>query len=109
MAGIEPVTDREGEEMSPGSMEGWTEEPKEHEAMKLVNVFDTLSRHSHPAHGDEEELMSLSHALCVASPVLSRLRMTTFVNYPPTPLELVVLPERSLDLRIVFKSIGFRF
>lgn len=32
------------EEKPPNPMEGMTEEQKEHEAMKLVNMFDKLSR-----------------------------------------------------------------
>ncbi|XP_048216947.1 synembryn-A isoform X2 [Perognathus longimembris pacificus] len=41
---INPVTGRV-EEKPPNPMEGMTEEQKEHEAMKLVNMFDKLSRH----------------------------------------------------------------
>ncbi|XP_014394681.1 PREDICTED: synembryn-A [Myotis brandtii] len=41
---INPVTGRV-EEKPPNPMEGMTEEQKEHEAMKLVNMFDRLSRH----------------------------------------------------------------
>lgn len=33
------------EEKPPNPMEGMTEEQKEHEAMKLVNMFDKLSRY----------------------------------------------------------------
>lgn len=33
------------EEEPPNPMEGMTEEQKEHEAMKLVNMFDKLSRY----------------------------------------------------------------
>lgn len=33
------------EEKLPNPMEGMTEEQKEHEAMKLVNMFDKLSRY----------------------------------------------------------------
>ena len=33
------------EEKAPNPMEGMTEEQKEHEAMKLVNMFDKLSRY----------------------------------------------------------------
>uniref|UniRef100_H0Z934 Synembryn n=1 Tax=Taeniopygia guttata TaxID=59729 RepID=H0Z934_TAEGU len=40
---INPVTGRV-EEKLPNPMEGMTEEQKEHEAMKLVNMFDKLSR-----------------------------------------------------------------
>ncbi|XP_028841949.1 chaperone Ric-8A isoform X1 [Denticeps clupeoides] len=40
---INPVTGRVEEEQ-PNPMEGMTEEQKEHEAMKLVNMFDKLSR-----------------------------------------------------------------
>lgn len=40
---INPVTGRV-EEKPPNPMEGMTEEQKEHEAMKLVNMFDKLSR-----------------------------------------------------------------
>ncbi|KAM5318798.1 chaperone Ric-8A isoform 2-T2 [Glossophaga mutica] len=43
-ASINPVTGRV-EEKLPNPMEGMTEEQKEHEAMKLVNMFDKLSRH----------------------------------------------------------------
>ncbi|XP_037694210.1 synembryn-A isoform X2 [Choloepus didactylus] len=43
-ASINPVTGRM-EEKPPNPMEGMTEEQKEHEAMKLVNMFDKLSRH----------------------------------------------------------------
>ncbi|XP_006877054.1 PREDICTED: synembryn-A isoform X2 [Chrysochloris asiatica] len=43
-ASINPVTGRV-EEKPPNPMEGMTEEQKEHEAMKLVNMFDRLSRH----------------------------------------------------------------
>ncbi|XP_057582487.1 synembryn-A isoform X2 [Hippopotamus amphibius kiboko] len=43
-ASINPVTGRV-EEKPPNPMEGMTEEQKEHEAMKLVNMFDKLSRH----------------------------------------------------------------
>ncbi|KAF6105950.1 RIC8 guanine nucleotide exchange factor A [Phyllostomus discolor] len=43
-ASINPVTGRV-EEKLPSPMEGMTEEQKEHEAMKLVNMFDRLSRH----------------------------------------------------------------
>ncbi|XP_054432779.1 synembryn-A [Pteronotus mesoamericanus] len=43
-ASINPVTGRV-EEKLPNPMEGMTEEQKEHEAMKLVNMFDRLSRH----------------------------------------------------------------
>ncbi|NIG60344.1 synembryn-A isoform X2 [Pontoporia blainvillei] len=42
-ASINPVTGRV-EEKPPNPMEGMTEEQKEHEAMKLVNMFDKLSR-----------------------------------------------------------------
>ncbi|XP_053418090.1 synembryn-A isoform X2 [Nycticebus coucang] len=42
-ASINPVTGRV-EEKLPNPMEGMTEEQKEHEAMKLVNMFDKLSR-----------------------------------------------------------------
>ncbi|XP_039732883.1 chaperone Ric-8A isoform X2 [Pteropus medius] len=41
---INPVTGRV-EEKPPNPMDGMTEEQKEHEAMKLVNMFDKLSRH----------------------------------------------------------------
>lgn len=34
------------EEKPPNPMEGMTEEQKEHEAMKLVNMFDRLSRYA---------------------------------------------------------------
>lgn len=40
---INPVTGRV-EEKLPNPMEGMTEEQKEYEAMKLVNMFDKLSR-----------------------------------------------------------------
>uniref|UniRef100_A0A4W4H387 Synembryn n=1 Tax=Electrophorus electricus TaxID=8005 RepID=A0A4W4H387_ELEEL len=40
---INPVTGRVEDEQ-PNPMEGMTEEQKEHEAMKLVNMFDKLSR-----------------------------------------------------------------
>lgn len=40
---INPVTGRV-EEKPPNPMEGMTEEQKEHEAMKLVTMFDRLSR-----------------------------------------------------------------
>lgn len=40
---IDPVTGRV-EEKPPNPMDGMTEEQKEHEAMKLVNMFDKLSR-----------------------------------------------------------------
>lgn len=40
---INPVTGRVEEEQ-PNSMEGMTDEQKEYEAMKLVNMFDKLSR-----------------------------------------------------------------
>ncbi|XP_076971314.1 chaperone Ric-8A [Tamandua tetradactyla] len=43
-ASINPVTGRM-EEKPPNPMEGMTEEQKEHEAMKLVGMFDRLSRH----------------------------------------------------------------
>ncbi|XP_016049533.2 synembryn-A isoform X2 [Erinaceus europaeus] len=43
-ASINPVTGRV-EEKPPNPTEGMTEEQKEHEAMKLVNMFDKLSRH----------------------------------------------------------------
>ncbi|XP_004717215.1 synembryn-A [Echinops telfairi] len=43
-ASINPVTGRV-EEKPPNPMEGMTEEQKEHEAVKLVNMFDRLSRH----------------------------------------------------------------
>nr|KAF6343575.1 RIC8 guanine nucleotide exchange factor A [Pipistrellus kuhlii] len=43
-ASINPVTGRV-EEKPPNPMEGMTEEQKEHEAMKLVTMFDRLSRH----------------------------------------------------------------
>ncbi|XP_017376472.1 synembryn-A isoform X1 [Cebus imitator] len=42
-ASINPVTGRV-EEKPPNPMEGMTEEQKEHEAMKLVTMFDRLSR-----------------------------------------------------------------
>ncbi|XP_007982587.3 chaperone Ric-8A isoform X2 [Chlorocebus sabaeus] len=42
-ASINPVTGRV-EEKPPNPMEGMTEEQKEHEAMKLVTMFDKLSR-----------------------------------------------------------------
>ncbi|XP_023580135.1 synembryn-A isoform X1 [Trichechus manatus latirostris] len=42
-ASINPVTGRV-EEKPPNPMDGMTEEQKEHEAMKLVNMFDKLSR-----------------------------------------------------------------
>lgn len=41
---INPVTGRV-EEKLPNPMEGMTEEQKEYEAMKLVNMFDKLSRY----------------------------------------------------------------
>lgn len=40
---INPVTGRVEEEQ-PNPMDGMTEEQKEYEAMKLVNMFDKLSR-----------------------------------------------------------------
>lgn len=44
LCSINPVTGRV-EEKLPNPMEGMTEEQKEHEAMKLVNMFDKLSRY----------------------------------------------------------------
>lgn len=47
------------EEKPPNPMEGMTEEQKEHEAMKLVNMFDKLSRYvacqGGPRAGTEED------------------------------------------------------
>lgn len=43
LARINPVTGRVEDEQ-PNPMEGMTEEQKELEAMKLVNMFDKLSR-----------------------------------------------------------------
>ncbi|XP_007947503.1 synembryn-A [Orycteropus afer afer] len=65
-ASINPVTGRV-EEKPPNPMEGMTEEQKEHEAMKLVNMFDRLSRHrviqpmGMSPHG---HLTSLQDAMC---------------------------------------------
>lgn len=43
LCSINPVTGRVEEEQ-PNPMEGMTDEQKEYEAMKLVNMFDKLSR-----------------------------------------------------------------
>ena len=51
------------EEKPPNPMEGMTEEQKEHEAMKLVNMFDKLSRcvawHGGPGPGQRRTTLSL--------------------------------------------------
>ncbi|XP_037373205.1 synembryn-A [Talpa occidentalis] len=65
-ASINPVTGRV-EEKPPNPMEGMTEEQKEHEAMKLVNMFDKLSRHrviQPMGMSPRGQLTSLQDALC---------------------------------------------
>ncbi|XP_072826808.1 chaperone Ric-8A isoform X1 [Vicugna pacos] len=65
-ASINPVTGRV-EEKPPNPMEGMTEEQKEHEAMKLVNMFDKLSRHrviQPMGMSPQGQLTSLQHAMC---------------------------------------------
>uniref|UniRef100_A0A8C2RXZ7 Synembryn n=1 Tax=Capra hircus TaxID=9925 RepID=A0A8C2RXZ7_CAPHI len=63
---INPVTGRV-EEKPPNPMEGMTEEQKEHEAMKLVNMFDKLSRHrviQPMGMSPRGQLTSLQDAMC---------------------------------------------
>lgn len=60
-ARINPVTGRV-EEKPPNPTEGMTEEQKEHEAVKLVNMFDKLSRCGRG--GAEEEVGSTRPASC---------------------------------------------
>lgn len=79
---INPVTGRV-EEKPPNPMEGMTEEQKEHEAMKLVTMFDRLSRCvsgrratscPEPRRRGQRRprvLASLCYS-CLASPVLDR-------------------------------------
>ncbi|XP_006893250.1 PREDICTED: synembryn-A isoform X2 [Elephantulus edwardii] len=65
-ASINPVTGRV-EEKPPNPMEGMTEEQKEHEAMKLVNMFDRLSRHrviQPMGMSPGGQLTSLQEAMC---------------------------------------------
>uniref|UniRef100_A0A673T5J5 Synembryn n=1 Tax=Suricata suricatta TaxID=37032 RepID=A0A673T5J5_SURSU len=65
-ASINPVTGRVEEE-PPNPMEGMTEEQKEHEAMKLVNMFDKLSRHrviQPMGMSPRGQLTSLQDAIC---------------------------------------------
>ncbi|XP_049637101.1 synembryn-A isoform X2 [Suncus etruscus] len=65
-ASINPVTGRV-EEKPPNPMEGMTEEQKEHEAMKLVNMFDKLSRHrviQPMGMSPQGQLTPLQDALC---------------------------------------------
>lgn len=65
-ASINPVTGRV-EEKPPNPMEGMTEEQKEHEAMKLVNMFDKLSRHrviQPMGMSPKGHLTSLQDAMC---------------------------------------------
>ncbi|XP_045871029.1 synembryn-A isoform X1 [Meles meles] len=65
-ASINPVTGRV-EEKSPNPMEGMTEEQKEHEAVKLVNMFDKLSRHrviQPMGMSPRGQLTSLQDAIC---------------------------------------------
>uniref|UniRef100_F1RGD0 Synembryn n=1 Tax=Sus scrofa TaxID=9823 RepID=F1RGD0_PIG len=65
-ASINPVTGRV-EEKPPNPMEGMTEEQKEHEAMKLVNMFDKLSRHrviQPMGMSPRGQLTSLQDAMC---------------------------------------------
>uniref|UniRef100_A0A8C0TKZ4 Synembryn n=1 Tax=Canis lupus familiaris TaxID=9615 RepID=A0A8C0TKZ4_CANLF len=65
-ASINPVTGRV-EEKPPNPMEGMTEEQKEHEAMKLVNMFDKLSRHrviQPMGMSPRGQLTSLQDAIC---------------------------------------------
>ncbi|KFO38530.1 synembryn-A isoform X1 [Fukomys damarensis] len=65
-ASINPVTGRV-EEKPPNPMEGMTEEQKEHEAMKLVNMFDKLSRHrviQPMGMSPQGHLTSLQDAMC---------------------------------------------
>ncbi|XP_054997686.1 synembryn-A isoform X2 [Sorex araneus] len=65
-ASINPVTGRV-EEKPPNPMEGMTEEQKEHEAMKLVNMFDRLSRHrviQPMGMSPQGQLTSLQDAMC---------------------------------------------
>ncbi|XP_036076177.1 synembryn-A isoform X3 [Rousettus aegyptiacus] len=63
---IDPVTGRV-EEKPPNPMDGMTEEQKEHEAMKLVNMFDKLSRHrviQPMGVSPRGQLTSLQDAMC---------------------------------------------
>ncbi|KAG8515723.1 Synembryn-A [Galemys pyrenaicus] len=65
-ASINPVTGRV-EEKPPNPMEGMTEEQKEYEAMKLVNMFDKLSRHrviQPVGMSPRGQLTSLQDAMC---------------------------------------------
>ncbi|XP_055271067.1 synembryn-A isoform X2 [Moschus berezovskii] len=65
-ASINPVTGRV-EEKPPNPTEGMTEEQKEHEAMKLVNMFDKLSRHrviQPMGMSPRGQLTSLQDAMC---------------------------------------------
>ncbi|XP_069909406.1 synembryn-A [Oryctolagus cuniculus] len=65
-ASINPVTGRV-EEKPPNPMEGMTDEQKEHEAMKLVNMFDKLSRQKviQPmGMSPQGHLTSLQEAMC---------------------------------------------
>ncbi|XP_073908391.1 chaperone Ric-8A isoform X4 [Castor canadensis] len=63
-ASINPVTGRV-EEKPPNPMEGMTEEQKEHEAMKLVNMFDKLSRCVRRTYGWEKGEWTTA---CLGSP-----------------------------------------
>lgn len=65
-ASINPVTGRV-EEKPPNPMEGMTEEQKEHEALKLVSMFDKLSRHrviQPMGMSPRGQLTSLQDAMC---------------------------------------------
>lgn len=53
------------EEKPPNPMEGMTEEQKEHEAMKLVNMFDKLSRCVRRTYGWEKGEWTTA---CLGSP-----------------------------------------
>ncbi|XP_004474964.1 chaperone Ric-8A [Dasypus novemcinctus] len=68
-ASINPVTGRL-EEKPPNPMAGMTEEQKEHEAMRLVNMFDKLSRHrviQPMGMSPRGHLTSLQDAMCEAT------------------------------------------
>lgn len=63
---INPVTGRV-EEKPPNPMAGMTDEQKEHEAMRLVNMLDKLSRHrviQPMGMSPRGQLTSLQDAVC---------------------------------------------
>ncbi|XP_030657712.1 synembryn-A isoform X1 [Nomascus leucogenys] len=85
-ASINPVTGRV-EEKPPNPMEGMTEEQKEHEAMKLVTMFDKLSR------------MPCARLWSSSSPRTLTRTLTEDDSSCAPPSELVLLPETSLGLQ----------